>query len=199
MAKLSKEYFLNEDVLFLAKDLLGKKLFSNINGHLTGGIIVETEAYQAPEDKASHAFGNKRTPRTEPFYLEGGIAYVYLCYGIHNLFNIVTNKENIPHAILIRAIEPSEGIEIMLERRRRIKISSDLTAGPGALSVALGINVNHNKEDLTGNTIWLEDNLKVIDESIIKGPRVGVAYAGEWASMPWRFKIKDNHWVSKAK
>src|SRR5690606_33584438 len=123
----------------ISKDLLGKSLLTKIDGRLTGGMIVETEAYRAPEDKASHAFNNRRTPRTENFFNEGGVSYVYLCYGIHYLFNIITNLKDIPHAILIRAIQPEEGIETMLKRRKKTKPTFDLTAGPGSMSMALGI------------------------------------------------------------
>jgi DNA-3-methyladenine glycosylase len=161
---------------------------------------VETEAYRAPEDRASHAFGNKRTPRTEIFYNQGGIAYVYLCYGIHYLFNIVTNIKDVPHAVLVRAIEPVTGIDIMLHRRKKTKIDYTLTSGPGALSLALGITKKQNGVSLKDNEIWLENKGMVIDEKeILSGPRIGVAYAKEYASMPWRFYLKDNPWVSKTR
>ncbi|MBX9851465.1 MAG: DNA-3-methyladenine glycosylase [Cytophagaceae bacterium] len=200
MSKLPREFYLREDVIQISKDLLGKFLFTRINGKTTAGMIVETEAYMAPDDKASHAYGSRRTPRTEPFYKDGGISYVYLCYGIHYLFNIVTNYKNIPHAILIRAIEPKEGTETMLKRRRKTRVSYGLTAGPGSLSLALGITTKHNGLDLAGDMIWLEDKGIVIPEKeIIKSPRVGVAYAEEYAAKPWRFRIKDNPWTSKAK
>jgi DNA-3-methyladenine glycosylase len=200
MAKLPKEFYLREDVIQISKDLLGKYLFTKIDGKLTGGMIVETEAYMAPEDKASHAVNNRRTPRTEIFFQEGGVSYVYLCYGIHYLFNIVTNEKDTPHAVLIRAIEPIEGIETMLSRRRKTKATYDLTAGPGSLSMALGITSKHNGLDLLGKTIWVEDKgIEIIEKNIIKSPRVGVSYAQEYASKPWRFRIKDNPWCSKAK
>jgi DNA-3-methyladenine glycosylase len=197
--KIPKEFYLQKDVLKVSKALLGKFLFTNFDHQLTGGMITETEAYKAPEDKASHAFGGKRTARTELFYEEGGIAYIYLCYGIHHLFNIVTNVKEVPHAILIRAIEPTEGIEYMLKRRNKTKVTPPLTCGPGSLSQALGINKLHNRTDLQGNKIWLEDHGIVIPEKeILKGPRVGVDYAAEWAAKPWRFGIKNNKWISKA-
>ena len=200
MSKLPKEFYLREDVIQISKELLGKFLFTKINGKITGGMIVETEAYMAPEDKASHAYNYRRTNRTETFYKDGGIAYVYLCYGIHNLFNIVTNFKDVPHAILIRAIEPREGIETMLKRRRKTKPTYDLTAGPGSLSLALGITVKHNGLDLAGDMIWVEErDILIPEKEIIKSPRVGVAYAEEYANKPWRFRIKDNPWTSKAK
>jgi DNA-3-methyladenine glycosylase len=200
MSKLSKDFYLREDVIQISKDLLGKYLFTNIDGKITGGMIVETEAYMAPEDKASHAFNNKRTPRTEIFYNEGGVSYVYLCYGIHYLFNIITNVEDTPHAVLIRAIEPKEGIETMLKRRKKTKPTFDLTAGPGSLSMALGITTKYNGLDMSGNKIWVEDmGIVVPEKNIIKSARVGVSYAQEYASKPWRFRILDNLWTSKAK
>jgi DNA-3-methyladenine glycosylase len=200
MPLLKKEFYLREDVVLISKELLGKFLYTNTDGKLTGGMIVETEAYHAPEDKASHAFENKRTPRTENFYHQGGISYVYLCYGIHHLFNVVTKKKDRPHAILIRAIEPTEGIDTMLKRRGKTKLTPELTAGPGSLTMALGINSKHNGISLFGDTIWLEDKgISVKKNQIIASPRVGVDYAEEWAIKPWRFRIKNNPWTSKAK
>jgi DNA-3-methyladenine glycosylase len=200
MPKLPPEFYTREDVIQISKDLLGKFIYTDIDGKITGGMIVETEAYHGAEDRASHAFGNKKTPRTEPFFKEGGISYVYLCYGIHYLFNIITNKKDIPHAILIRAIEPKEGIEVMLHRRRMTKPLYNLTAGPGAISMALGITTKHNGIDLQGDVIWLEDNgIKFKEKDIIASPRVGVAYAKEYASKPWRFRVKGSLWTSKAK
>jgi DNA-3-methyladenine glycosylase len=198
--KLNREFYEREDVLTIAKELLGKCLFTNIDQKVTAGIIVETEAYIAPHDKASHAYNNKRTNRTEMFYGRGGISYVYLCYGIHHLFNIVTNRSDIPHAILIRAIEPIEGLSIMAKRRKRDQSDYSLTAGPGSLAMAMGISTIHNGVDLLENKIWLEDvNIRYAGCQIQKGPRVGVDYAEEWADKPYRFKIKDNPWTSKPK
>lgn len=189
MTILDKSYYLHDDVVFLSKDLIGKYLFTCIDGCLTGGMIIETEAYKGPEDKASHAYGNRRTPRNEAMYHAGGIAYVYLCYGIHSLFNIVTNKENIPHAILIRAIKPVVGLEHMLNRRGKKQNSPSLTAGPGSLSVALGITTKHNRITLSGPEIWIESHGKVSEENIVATPRIGIDYAGEDALLPWRFII----------
>ncbi|MBO9700388.1 MAG: DNA-3-methyladenine glycosylase [Sporocytophaga sp.] len=198
--KLDKAFYTREDVIAISKELLGKYLITCINGKLTSGMIVETEAYLGAEDRASHAYGNRKTKRTEPFYKEGGIAYVYMCYGIHFLFNIITNKTEIPHAVLIRAVEPSEGIETMLERRKKSKLKPELTAGPGALSVALGISAKHNETDLSGSEIWVEDRGVIVKKNdIIASPRVGVAYAKEDALKPWRFRIKDNPYTSKAR
>lgn len=197
--KLDRSFYEREDVVKISTDLLGKKLCTHIDGQYTAGIIVETEAYMAPQDKASHAYANRRTPRTEVFFGPGGFSYVYLCYGIHYLFNIVTNKAEIPHAILIRAVEPIAGQEIMATRRKKAREDYSLTSGPGSLSMALGIHKKHNALDLLGDTIWLEETgIRYSGCQIIKSPRVGVAYAREWAEKPLRFRIKDNPWTSRA-
>ena len=197
--KLDKRFYQRSDVNAIAIELLGKVLCTvDDRGAKTCGMIVETEAYKAPEDKASHAFGNRRTKRTETMFGSGGRAYVYLCYGIHHLFNVVTNVEDVAHAVLVRGVEPLEGIDVMLERRNRKKVDRVLTGGPGILSKALGISTADNNTDLTGGHIWLEDRgISVSDESVIKSPRVGVDYAGEWAKKPWRYRIKGNNFTSK--
>ena len=196
--KLPLSYYLNPDVLFLAKDLLGKVLYTQVDGQITAGIIVETEAYFGEIDKASHAYGGRRTNRTEIMYSEGGVSYVYLCYGIHHLFNIVTSVNGEPHAVLIRAIEPLIGHEIM-ELRRKMPVSkSAISSGSGSAAKALGIDNSFNKKDLGGEEIWLEDHgIQYPDDAIVAGPRVGVAYAQEDAFLPWRFFVKDNKYVSK--
>ncbi|MCS3870234.1 DNA-3-methyladenine glycosylase [Chryseobacterium ginsenosidimutans] len=196
--KLPLSYYLNQDVLFLAKDLLGKVLFTDIDGEITAGIIVETEAYFGEIDKASHAYGGKRTNRTETLYSQGGLSYVYLCYGIHHLFNIVTSLENEPHGILIRAVEPFIGKEIMELRRNMPFTKSAISSGPGSLSKALGIDGAFNKKDLTGEEIWIEDHqIRYSPDEIAEVPRVGIAYAQEHALLPWRFFVKGNKYVSK--
>lgn len=198
--KLEKDFYLRPDVVQISKDLIGKFLYTSIDGALTGGMIVETEAYSGRNDKACHAHLNRRTKRTEIMYRDGGMAYVYLCYGIHYLFNITTNVEGLADAILIRAIEPVEGLRFMQERRNFFKNSPILTAGPGVVSKALGINKNHYGQSLLGETIWVEDKGTIIkQEEIQASPRVGVAYAGEHALLPWRFRLKNNEWTSKAK
>lgn len=198
MIKLPNDFYLQDDVIALSQNLIGKFLFTNIDGALTGGMIVETEAYRGPDDRASHASGNKRTARNEVMYHKGGIAYVYVCYGIHNLFNVVTNVAGIPHAILIRAIEPTHGEDVMLVRRNKQKIDNSLTGGPGAMSQALGITKEHNGLSLSGSSVWIEErNVVVKSSDIIASPRVGVAYAGEDAALPWRFRYKDSPWTSK--
>ena len=192
MSKLLREFYVRPSVVQIAKDLLGKYLLTRLEDTVTGGIIVETEAYAGPEDRASHAYNSRRTSRTEIMFHEGGVAYVYLCYGIHHLFNIVTNVEGIPHAILIRAIEPSDGIDQMLLRRNMKEVSPKLSGGPGTLTQALGIKTTQTQTDLTGEQIWLEDRgFLVPEDEIIAGPRVGVSYAGEDAENPWRFQLKN--------
>jgi len=188
---LPQDYFRNSDVLFLSRDLIGKFLMTTIDGNLTGGMIIETEAYRGPEDRASHAYGGRRTRRNEVMYHPGGLCYVFRCYGIYNLLNIVTNESEIPHAILIRAIKPSDGLETMLTRRGKIKNERTLASGPGTLTIALGIKLEHNGCPLDGSEIWIEDRKAAISsENIIAGPRVGIDYAGEDASLPWRFRLR---------
>ena len=190
MAKLLKEFYLREDVVKISRELLGKVLYTRFNGQLTGGIIIETEAYAGVTDKASHAYNNRRTQRTEIMYREGGVAYVYLCYGMHALFNIVTNKKDIPHAILIRALKPFEGLDIMLKRRNKTKSDKMLTAGPGTITKALGIEVKHTDLSLLNDSIWIEDKgINVNTEKIKATTRIGIDYAGEDARLPYRFLI----------
>jgi len=192
MSKLLREFYVRPSVVQIAKDLLGKYLLTRLEDTVTGGMIVETEAYAGPEDRASHAYNSRRTSRTEIMFHEGGVAYVYLCYGIHHLFNIVTNIEGIPHAVLIRAMEPTDGVELMLHRRNMKEVSPKLSGGPGTLTQALGIKTTHTQTDLTDEQIWLEDRgFLVPEDEIIAGPRVGVSYAGEDAENPWRFQLKN--------
>ena len=187
--KLEKAFYQHEDAVLMAKAFLGKVLTSQISGRLTSGIITETEAYAGIHDKASHAYGDCLTKRTAPMYLDGGIAYVYLIYGIHSLFNIVTAPAGTPHAILIRAIYPVEGTDIMQKRRNHNKITG-LTDGPGKLSQALGIHYSNSGEDLGGERIWIEDHGIVPQAGeIITGPRIGVEYAGKDALLPYRFRL----------
>jgi DNA-3-methyladenine glycosylase len=196
--KLQFSYYLNPDVLFLAKDLLGKVLFTQINGEVTAGVIIETEAYFGIKDKASHAYGGRRTNRTETLYSEGGISYVYLCYGIHHLFNVVSSVEGEPHAVLIRGVEPLIGKDIMELRRNMSAGKPAISSGPGSAAKALGIDSSFNRKDLTGEEIWIEDHgIRYNADEIVSTPRVGVAYAQEDALLPWRFFIKGNKYVSK--
>lgn len=195
---LSHSFYRRDDVVNISRELLGMVLCTKFNGVVrTAGIITETEAYRGRDDKACHAHG-KRTERTEVMYHDGGKAYVYLCYGIHYLFNIVTNTEGVADAILVRAIKPVEGIELMLTRRGQEKVTPKLTAGPGRMSQSLGITTDYYGLDLTGNqSIWIEDRGHILtQDEIASSPRIGVDYAGEDAKRPWRFFVKDSKWVS---
>jgi DNA-3-methyladenine glycosylase len=198
MSKLNLAFYLGADVVEVAKNLLGKKLCTFIDGQFTSGIITETEAYAGITDKASHAYGGRHTRRTATMFLQGGVSYVYLCYGIHHLFNVVTNAEGTPHAVLIRAVRPIDGIEIMMHRRNKSRIDKTLSSGPGALSEALGITTVHNGVHLFDETIWIEDaGIRLSSKQIEKTTRIGVGYAGDHASWPYRFYIKDEVWVSR--
>lgn len=200
MKKLGYDFYNREDVLTIAKELLGKVLVTKFNGAVTSGRIVETEAYQGVTDRASHAYGGRRTNRTEVIFGKAGTAYVYLCYGIHHLFNVVTNKENTPHAILIRAIAPLNGIPHMLARTGRTKADYTLGKGPGNVSKALGINTQHTGTSLTGKELYIADDDFIVSPSAIGiTKRIGVDYAGEDALLPYRFILKDSPYVSGRK
>lgn len=195
--KLPREFYTRADVLEVARDLLGKKLvIPRRNGGRVAGIIVETEAYRGPEDRASHAFSGRRTNRTETMYGIGGTAYVYFVYGMYYQFNVVTNVEDAPHAILIRALEPVEGLDV-IRRRRRGRSEYQFTSGPGRLCIAMGIDRRLDKADLLGDRVWIEEGVTVSRRKIARGPRVGIDYAKEWALKPWRFWIKNNPFVSR--
>ena len=198
MRKLPLSFYHQEDVNQLARQLLGKRLYTWIDGELTGGIIVETEAYNGITDKASHAYGGRFTDRTKVMYESGGLSYVYLCYGIHHLFNVVTGVEGIPQAVLIRGLEPIEGLDVMLRRRNMPALKTNLTAGPGALAKALGIDRALNAKDLMGDEIWIADaGLSYTLQEIVASARIGVDYAGDHALLPWRYYVKGNRFVSK--
>lgn len=192
--KIPRSFYLNENVVEVAKSLLGNVLFSSVNGVLTAGSIVETEAYCGRGDKACHAYA-KRTSRTEVMYKCGGIAYVYLCYGIHHLVNVVTNVEGQADAVLIRAIEPILGVEDMKMRREYPK--TKLSSGPGTLAQAMGIDMKLNGADLLGDKLWIAESKESTPFEIQCDKRIGVAYAEEDALRPWRFVIKGNKFVSK--
>jgi DNA-3-methyladenine glycosylase len=197
MKKLPNSFYRRDDVLQVAKELLGKVLVTKWDGAVTSGRIVEVEAYAGEPDRASHAFGGRRTQRNEVMYSNGGLSYVYLCYGIHHLFNVVTHKKDVPHAILIRALEPIKGIDMMLQRTGKMKLDHTLTRGPGNLSKAMGIYKHHNGIELAGNEIYIGDDGKGYAESqIASSPRIGVDYAGAHAKLPYRFYIKGNPYVS---
>jgi DNA-3-methyladenine glycosylase len=196
--KLPESFYLHDNVVEISRNLLGKYLFTNIDGAVTGGYIVETEAYNGIIDRASHSFGNRITPRTKTIFMQGGIAYVYLCYGIHEMFNVVTSVEGQPHAILIRAIQPTDGLDIIEFRRNMPVTKPAITSGPGSAAKALGISRNINAISLQSDTLWIEDRgLTFPDEAIAAVPRVGVDYAGEDALLPYRFYVKGNIYVSK--
>ncbi len=197
--RLPLAFYQHHDVVQIARDLLGKFLMTDIDDEgVTGGMIVETEAYAGTIDKASHAFGNRKTERTRVMYEAGGIAYVYLIYGFHHLFNVVTNVAEVPHAVLIRAIEPVVGVDIMMDRRNMTSPEKKLTSGPGVLCKALGINKVQNRVGLIDNVIWIEERgILIKNKDIVAGPRVNVSYAGEDALLPYRFSIRNNKWVSK--
>lgn len=188
--KLSKKYYQNEDVVSLAKDFLGKLLITEIDGIRTGGIITETEAYSEVE-KGCHAYNKRKTERTKIMFESGGLSYVYFCYGMHHLFNIVTGKEDTAQAILIRAIQPTIGIEEILRRRKKEKSDKNLSNGPGKVCQALGITKEHYGLPLTGNKIWIEKTSSVVKEEQIQAtPRIGIDYAEEDKFLPWRFVLK---------
>lgn len=200
MKKLPSSFYSRKNILLIAKELLGKLLVTNWEGTITSGRIVEVEAYMGINDKASHAAGGKRTKRNEIMYGEGGFAYVYLCYGIHHLFNVVTNLKDIPHAILVRALQPVGGIEEMLIRTGKKKPDYSLTRGPGNLSKALGIYIRHNGIFLADDHLYIADDGKRYKKTeIMVTPRIGVDYAGKDALLPYRFFIKDSPYVSGKK
>ncbi len=190
-------FYQSSNVLALAQRLLGSYLHTQINGEITIGQIVETEAYKAPEDKASHAYQNKRTKRTEVMFSEGGVAYVYLCYGIHEMFNVVSGPKDVAHAILVRAIKPIKGLEIM-ERRRKTKHLKNLANGPGKLCQAMGISRKLSGLDLckASSSIFITAGKELAPKNIVASPRVGIKYAEEDALLPWRFYVKDSPFIS---
>ena len=197
MKKLDTSFYQRKNVLLIAKELLGKILVTNWDGIITSGRIVECEAYNGIVDKASHASGGRRTTRNEIMYGAGGFSYVYLCYGIHHLFNVVTNLKDTPHAILIRGLEPMEGIEEMLLRTSKKKLDYTLTRGPGNVSKALGIYTKHNGIFLSDEKMYIAgDGRKYKKSEIIASSRIGVDYAGEDAKLPYRFYVKGNPYVS---
>ncbi len=196
--KLPKHFYSRPDVAEIARDIVGKSLFTNTNGIVTGGIIVEAEAYCGAADRACHAYKNKYTNRTKVMFGAGGSAYVYLCYGIHCLFNIVTNRKGQADAVLIRAIEPTNGLDVIRLRRNSDNGSINLTSGPGKLTKALGIDLTYNGADLTRDQIWIEDTgITFSSGQIVSTTRIGVEYSGNDAFLPWRYYIKNNKWVSK--
>jgi DNA-3-methyladenine glycosylase len=207
---LDNAFFRRTDTIKIARDLLGKVLVTNVDGQTTAGMIVETEAYNGAEDKACHAFGRRFTKRTQTLYMEGGAAYVYLCYGLHHLFNIVTNIADMPHAVLIRAVEPLVGREVMLQRSGKAKWDTSITRGPGNMSRAFGIAKVHTglllntPELFIANPTYAQKQYgialpEVQTNDIVATPRIGVDYAGEDALLPYRFLVRGNPYVSGRK
>jgi len=192
---LKPSFFQSDNVVELAKKLIGFRLSTKINDQVTSGIITETEAYAGQNDKACHAHLGRFTKRTSVMYEPGGIAYIYLCYGIHHLFNIVTNTKGNADAILIRALEPDKGLNTMQKRRNKSKLDKTLTSGPGNVSQALGLHKNHNQKSVCSNEIWIEKT-KNRSIDIIETSRIGIDYAGEDANLPWRFYDKNSKYVS---
>jgi DNA-3-methyladenine glycosylase len=197
--KLPVDYFHSLDVTGIARDLLGKFLVSHIDGVITSGMIVETEAYRGPDDRACHAYNNRRTNRTEVMFANGGVAYIYICYGMHHLMNVVTGPEDHAHAVLIRALEPADGIDVMAARRLMAPTDKRIGKGPGALSQAMGLRSHMSGTSLHKNktSIWIEDRgVQLTPDQICVSERIGVESAGDAATWPWRFFVKGNPHVS---
>jgi len=191
---LPNTYYLHHDVVFLAKDLIGKYLFTKVDGQLSGGMIIETEAYKGVEDRASHAYRGRRTLRNEMMYAQGGVAYVYLCYGIHSMLNVVTNHKDIPDAVLIRAIYATHGEELILKRTEKQQINLQVTNGPGKVTKALGITLADNGESFQNKRVWIEDRgFDISKVEIQNTPRIGISYAGTDALLPYRFNINQDN------
>jgi DNA-3-methyladenine glycosylase len=197
MKKLPASFYRNDNVLQIAKQLVGKVLVTNWDGCITSGRIIEVEAYNGVEDRAAHSFGGRRTARNEIMYADGGVAYVFLCYGIHYLFNVVTHSKETPHAILLRALEPVKGIDTMLKRVGKKKLDHTLTRGPGNLSKAMGITTAQNGYSLQGKELFIaDDGFSFNRKEIGASPRIGVEYAGKDALLRYRFYVKGNPFVS---
>lgn len=195
--KLTESFYQRTNVVKIARDLLGKGLFTNIDGVITGGMIVETEAYSWKE-RGCHAYGAKKTNRNAIMFEKGGYAYVYLCYGMYHLFNVVTNRKGVADAVLIRGIEPVQGIAEMSLRRGPLRNPFHLTSGPGKLTKAMGIDRKMNGKFLLDSEVWLEDiGVKISPAKIDATPRIGIDYAGEDARLPWRFTVRGNKWISR--
>lgn len=200
MVKLGSTFYDRPGVVRVARDLLGKVLVTEFGGQRTSGRIVEVEAYNGEADRASHAWSGRRTKRTEVMFGAGGSAYVYLIYGIHHLFNVVTNRKGVPHAVLVRGLEPMEGIPVMLRRTGKTHLDHTLTRGPGNLTKAMGLLTLHTGMSLMGAEVWIgDDGTRVRPSQIGATARIGVDYAGEDAALPYRFYIKGNPYVSGMK
>lgn len=195
---LPYSFYSRSDVVLIACELIGKVLVTRFDGITTSGIIYETEAYNGVVDSASHAFGGRRTARTEIMYRDGGTAYVYLCYGVHSLFNVVTNRAGIPHAVLIRAVSPLDNVDVMLKRAGKPGLTKNVGDGPGKVAALLGIHYSNTGSSLLRKSsrsrddgIWIEDRGIHLDPSTVSaGPRIGVDYAGKDAALPYRFRTE---------
>ena len=197
MKKLPLQFYQGPDVILIARELIGKILITEIGGVITSGRIVETEAYIGLTDKASHSFGGRRTARNEHMYAKAGTAYVYICYGMHHLFNVVTNKKEVPDAVLVRAVEPIAGIDVMLKRTGKRVFDNTLTRGPGNAAKALGISKMHSGTTLLGAAIYIAADGYGLNEQLIgASKRIGVESAGAAAHYPYRFFLKGNPFVS---
>lgn len=195
--KLPREFYVRPDTLQIARDLLGKLVVvPDENGGRVSAMIVETEAYLGAIDKAAHSYNNRRTKRTETMFAVGGTVYVFFIYGMYYQFNVVAGAVDEPHAVLVRAVEPVDNIEVMRLRRGAMP-DKNLTSGPGKLCLALGIDKSFNNADLLGNRIWIEDFKEFSETEIESGKRVGIDYAEDFAAKPWRFWVKNNLYVSR--
>jgi DNA-3-methyladenine glycosylase len=198
--KLDHNFYDRKNVVQIARDLLGKILVTQFDGIRSTGRIVETEAYNGVNDRASHAFGGRRTSRSEHLYSGPGTAYVYICYGMHHLFNVTTNKKDVPHAVLIRALEPLEGIDQMLKRTGKPIADFTITKGPGNLSRAMGMSKKHTGQNLLSEEIFIEDDgFRYKKNQVLATKRIGVEYALEDAELPYRFIVRGNPYVSAKK
>lgn len=192
---LTRDFYLRNGNV-VAPELLGKKLIHDSPEGITEGIIVEVESYIGPLDKDSHAFQNKRTPRTEVQFGMGGYAYIYTIYGLHSCFNVVTNHENCPEVVLVRALEPANGIELMKKRRKTQNLTA-LCNGPGKLCQAMGITKHHYGYDLCNSTLRIESGLTISPSQILVSPRINIDYAEECTDFMWRYFLGNNKFVSQ--
>ncbi len=198
--KLPLSFYQLENTCVIAQELIGKILVSCLEGNITAARIVETEAYCGITDRASHAFNGRRTRRTEIMYAAGGVSYIYLCYGIHQLFNVVTNQKGIPDAVLIRSAEPVEGLKKMKQRTGKLETDLSLTRGPGNLTRAMGLFTHHTGTSLLSDDLYIsDDGYKVSKDQIIATPRIGIDYAGEDALLPYRFILAGSPYLSVKK
>jgi DNA-3-methyladenine glycosylase len=203
MQKLSRHFY-NRDTLEVARELLGKYLVHKMSNQKLVGKIVEVEAYKGPEDKGAHSYGNKLTPRTKVMFGPPGYAYIFNIYGMYKCMNVVTEPEGRPCAVLIRAVQPIQGQDIMAQNRYGKRYTSlnkrsiiNISNGPGKLCMALGITMEHYGEDLCGNVLYIAEDTQHEAFNIATSPRINIDYAEEAVHFPWRFYIQGNDYVSK--